>query len=124
MADFEWQANLKNGIKLKQFDKDGKEHLFKEINLSELESLVVTKDEFKYKINLIKGTIVANGFKIAKDCIGNIVCFRRTMVYLGQDIKIIDKCRVFHLGIGNKKIVIKGDGSYECVGFTPLQEPE
>lgn len=124
MSDFEWKAIYKDGTNLEQFDKDRQEHLFKEIKLSELESLVVTKDEFKYKINVIKGTIVANGTKIVKDCTGDIVCFRRTMVYLGPDVKILEKCRVFHLGIGNKKITIKKDGSYDCVGFDPIQEKD
>lgn len=124
MSDFEWKTIYKDGTKIDQFDKEGKEHLFKEIDLSKLEKIIIIYGDFKYKANIIKGTIVANGVKIAKDCTGDLICFRRTMVYLGTDIKILEKCRVFHLGIGNKKIMIKNDGSYECVGFIPLQEPE
>ena len=67
MAFFEWSAKLIDGTTIKEFDKKGKEHLFKEVIdvLNNVEVLTLSWDEKYASVNFKNGHFNINGENIS-----------------------------------------------------------
>jgi len=67
MAFFEWSAKLSNSTIIKEHDKEGKEHLFKEVLdvINELEVLTLSWDKKYASVNFKNGHFNINGDDIA-----------------------------------------------------------
>ena len=65
MMDYNWEAIFDDGSTIKQFDENGEEVLFKEVenNIHKLETfkIVSRKGDEYYSVNLYKGIIDLNG---------------------------------------------------------------
>ena len=113
---FEWEAEYEDKTNIKQFE-DGKETLYGDIDFDQVTEFSLKGENGKFKIVLNKGEIWANGEKLIEGCKGDPVYFRRTRVIGVDNGLILQENIVFHLGIGDKKIMISKDGSYKKEGF-------
>jgi hypothetical protein len=131
---FHWNAIFKDGTHIFQFDKDGIEHKFKEVQekLNDLVYFNLTNNNGKmFSINLINGLIGYNKLEfpyietIEKKDNVRLVFFRRhrvTMTTLGKKVEHITN---YHIGfqwnnkLGNNQkiiLIIDSEGNFIVTG--------
>jgi hypothetical protein len=84
-----WTALYEDGTYLPQYEDDGREHLFKEINETKLVELVVITDKHQYSVNLRRGTFLINDMAIRFSQYENLggyrlIYFRRVQKHMGS----------------------------------------
>ena len=122
---FHWVAIFKDGIKISQFDKDGKEHRFQEVkdNFYKLAFFHITNNKGKmFCVNLEQGILGFNDlvlpYRNSKEIKKNIrlIFFRRHQVTMGDNGKEQNHTITYHLGFqhndekgNNKQIILQID---------------
>jgi hypothetical protein len=122
---FIWTAIFQNGNKIEQFDKDGTEHKFKEVQdkLSDLVYFNLKNNSGKmFSINLINGLIGYNRLEFPyieiEEKKNNIrlIFFRRHTIHMTEAGHPIDHIIIYHLGCQwndesgqNRQIILKID---------------
>lgn len=115
MLAFKWKVIYKDNSELNQYVGEN-ENRFGDINMAELKEFHLIGDSKTFKVDLINSKIYEDSTELTSGS-GNLVYLRRNRVLAGQYIGLVDQYVEFHLGIGDKKIIIKKDGSYSKVGF-------
>jgi len=114
----QWIAIKRNGTMLKQFEEDGTEHHFHEVeelyNNDDLVSIGYynTKNDKIYVVSLISGKFYLPGqILITKSCEKRIpILFQRHTVIVGQKPQIK---YMFGFKCGDKKYIVSTDGDKE-----------
>lgn len=111
---YSWKAIYKDSSVFEQFDSDGSENRFGDINLDELDVFIVRGpvDVNAYQVNVNKGIFSINGqlFYFGEYDSNRLIYFRRNRVNLGVDF-ISDSDTIHCLGIqatvdgSNKKLI-------------------
>lgn len=112
---FNWKAIYNDDSEFDQFDGET-EHLFGDINMGELKELQLVGDGKVYKANIADGKLYEDDTELVSGCSGDLVYFRRNRV-INVPTPSAENYVEFHLGIGNKKVIIKIDGSHVKEGF-------
>ena len=121
---FVWQGLFSDGTKIEQFDKDGTEHKFKEIqdNFNKLIRFSLVNKDYSqcFTIDLQNGFIIYNNYRNiqTKEEKQNIrlIYFRRHRVTLTEAGKEVSHTITYHLGYqyldklgNNRQIVLQID---------------
>jgi len=112
---FEWKAIYNDDSEFDQFDGET-ENLFGDINMGELKRLHLVGASKTFKADLANGKLFENDTELVSGCTGDLVYFRRNRI-INVPTPAAENYTEFHLGIGDKKIIIKKDGTYEKEGF-------
>lgn len=117
-----WTAKYNNGNQLKQFEVDGKENLFKDIDQERLEFFTITNGTSQISLDLKTGVFELNNSIIEIDGLSHrdeeyrLIYFRRVSVSIGTISGISDKTIKHFIGyqitIDNKnhKVIFNEQG--------------
>jgi hypothetical protein len=119
-----WTALYEDGTYLPQFDVDGQEHLFKEIDETKLVELIVSTSTQQYSVNLRRGTFFINDMALSFQSFENLsgyrlIYFRRVQKHMGSggdetEEETIQEFVGWQITIDNKNhkryLAINGDG--------------
>jgi hypothetical protein len=84
-----WTALYEDGTYIPQFEEDGREHLFKEIDETKLVEMVVTTEQHQYSVNLRRGSFLVNDLAMKFNTFENLkgyrlIYFRRVQRHMGS----------------------------------------
>jgi len=115
MLAFKWKAIYNDDSEFDQYEGET-ENKFGDINIGELKELVLVGSSKSFKADLANGKLYEDDTELVSGCSGDLVHFRRNRV-INIPSPEAENYVEFHLGIGDKKIIIKKDGSYDKDGF-------
>ena len=82
-----WIAQYNDGTQLDQFNLDGSENLFKNINQDKLKRFIIRSEQREIILNLVTGEVRINGLKLSfgfEDEVHRLIYFRRVRQILGS----------------------------------------
>jgi hypothetical protein len=86
-----WIAHYIDGTELSQFS-EGRERLFKDIELNKLESFELRVDSKKYEVNVKDGSLLIEDSKLCFENFGlqnhfDLIYFKRVRQHIGAEVK-------------------------------------